>query len=240
MGSNKLEHNGLTYPIRIHKEWRESVRYSLGNKYLTIRMPKFIPGFLASYHIQCAKDWAVKKIDKRGVSVQAVNKKNYRDGDLFLMREQEFRIQVKESNRKTFKGLIEGETICIETPAGKSDDLESKAKLISRLMANYFKPYIIERINFYNEKYFRTEINDVKLKNNRSNWGSCSSKKNLNFSTRLLFAPDHVVDYVIVHEMAHLKEMNHSKKFWAIVENVMPDYKEKEKWLKDYNHLCHF
>jgi predicted metal-dependent hydrolase len=69
------------------------------------------------------------------------------------------------------------------------------------------------------------------LKNNQSNWGSCSSKRNINLSSRLLFAPEKVLDYVIVHELSHLKEMNHSKKFWDIVASVMPDYKKMETWL---------
>ena len=70
------------------------------------------------------------------------------------------------------------------------------------------------------------------MKYNHSNWGSCSSKGNINLSTRLLFAPDDVIDYVIIHELAHRIEMNHSPRFWKLVSDAMPDYKEKEKWLK--------
>jgi len=69
---------------------------------------------------------------------------------------------------------------------------------------------------------------------------SCSSKSNINLSTRLLFAPSDVIDYVIVHELTHLIEMNHSQKFWNLVKSVMPNYKQKEKWLKEYGKLCDF
>ena len=62
----------------------------------------------------------------------------------------------------------------------------------------------------------------------------------MNLSTRLLFAPKDVIDYVIIHELAHLYEMNHSKKFWNIVSQVMPNYKEKEKWLSKNGRLCDF
>jgi predicted metal-dependent hydrolase len=65
--------------------------------------------------------------------------------------------------------------------------------------------------------YFQKPIKSVNLKYNLSNWGSCSTKGNINLSTRLLFAPDDVIDYVIIHELAHLLEMNHSPHFWAIV-----------------------
>jgi predicted metal-dependent hydrolase len=68
----------------------------------------------------------------------------------------------------------------------------------------------------------------------KSRWGSCSGQGNLNFNCLLMRAPDDVVDYVIVHELCHRKEMNHSDRFWTLVESVLPDYKEKRKWLKDH------
>jgi len=63
---------------------------------------------------------------------------------------------------------------------------------------------------------------------------------NINLSTRLLFAPPPVIDYVIIHELTHLIEMNHSSKFWNIVKSIMPDYKQKEKWLKKNGKFCDF
>jgi hypothetical protein len=72
----------------------------------------------------------------------------------------------------------------------------------------------------------------VKVNGAKTRWGSCSSKGNLNFSWRLMMADDGVVDYLVVHELAHLKEMNHSSRFWAIVQNVLPDYKERQKQLR--------
>ena len=72
----------------------------------------------------------------------------------------------------------------------------------------------------------------ITIRNQKSRWGSCSSKGNLNFNCLLMLTPERIVDYVIVHELCHRKEMNHSDKFWAEVEKVLPDYKEREKWLK--------
>ena len=67
----------------------------------------------------------------------------------------------------------------------------------------------------------------------RSRWGSCSSKGNLNFNYLLMLAPPEVLDYVVVHELCHQKEMNHSPRFWAEVERVLPDYRTQKQWLKD-------
>ncbi len=66
----------------------------------------------------------------------------------------------------------------------------------------------------------------------KTRFGSCSSKGNISYSYRLMLCPDEAIDYVVVHELAHLKEMNHSKRFYALIENVLPDYKERLKLLK--------
>ena len=73
----------------------------------------------------------------------------------------------------------------------------------------------------------------VKINGAKTRWASCSSKKSLNFSWRLMMADEDVMDYVVVHELAHLTEMNHSAKFWAIVEAAMPDYRLRQKKLKE-------
>ena len=94
-------------------------------------------------------------------------------------------------------------------------------------------------------RIFRQKLNDfagqmnvhfnmVRIKNVKTIWGSCSSKKNLNFNFRLFFLPEALIDYVFVHELAHLKHMNHSKAFWSEVEKQIPDYKKRREELKRY------
>ena len=76
----------------------------------------------------------------------------------------------------------------------------------------------------------------VKISAAKTRWGSCSGKKSINFSWRLIMADEDVIDYVVIHELAHIAEMNHSDKFWAIVENILPDYKQRQKRLKEMQH----
>lgn len=73
----------------------------------------------------------------------------------------------------------------------------------------------------------------ITIRNQKTRWGSCSSKGNLNFNCLLMMAPSEVLDYVIVHELCHRKEMNHSKAFWSEVEKVLPNYRDAVKWLKE-------
>jgi len=97
---------------------------------------------------------------------------------------------------------------------------------------------ISERVEWYAQKrgfiYNKINITDA----NKS-WASCSAKGNLNFSWRLIMAPLPVIDYVVVHELVHLKEKNHAKTFWNKVKMLMPDYEKYEEWLKRNGYLFH-
>ena len=83
-------------------------------------------------------------------------------------------------------------------------------------------------------KKMNVHFNMVRIKNVKTIWGSCSSKKNLNFNFKLFFLPESLIDYVCVHELAHLKQMNHSKEFWLEVEKQISDYRLRREELKRY------
>ena len=76
-------------------------------------------------------------------------------------------------------------------------------------------------------------VGRITIRNQKTRWGSCSSKGNLNFNCLLMLCPDEIRDYVVVHELCHRKELNHSPRFWNEVARVMPDYAVRRKWLKD-------
>ncbi len=85
----------------------------------------------------------------------------------------------------------------------------------------------------YFSKMLNVTYGRITIRNQKSKWGSCSSQGNLNFNCLLMLCPPEVMDYVVVHELCHRKEMNHSPRFWAEVERIDPDYKAHRQWLKD-------
>src|SRR3989338_2415384 len=90
-----------------------------------------------------------------------------------------------------------------------------------------------ERVRFYNEAY-GFSFNKISIKNQKTRWGSCSRKQNLNLNYKIVFLPQKHQDYIIVHEMCHLKEFNHSRKFWALVEKALPNYLDIKKELRNH------
>lgn len=95
---------------------------------------------------------------------------------------------------------------------------------------------ISERVEYYAKKT-GFKYNKINITNAQKRWASCSFNNNLNFSWRLIMAPLSIIDYVVVHELCHTVEKKHSKKFWDKIKVILPDYKKRDDWLKEYGHL---
>ncbi len=91
---------------------------------------------------------------------------------------------------------------------------------------------IFTRKTSYYAQILGVSYGRISIREQKTRWGSCSSEGNLNYNWRLIFAPEDVLDYVVVHELAHRKEMNHSKAFYAVVASALPDYKKPQDWLR--------
>lgn len=114
--------------------------------------------------------------------------------------------------------------------------LENQNKELKKLFIEWLIWYgtiiVNERINIYSKK-LNVSCKNFKVKEQKSTWGTCSSLGNIYINYKILLAPINIVDYVIVHELCHLREMNHSNKFWDLVQSIIPDYIIKRNWLKE-------
>ncbi len=114
----------------------------------------------------------------------------------------------------------------------------AESKRLETMIKRYKKA---ARTQFENRvAYYHTitggHYTSITVRDQKSRWGSCSSKGTLSFNYRLIFAPPRVLDYVVVHELCHLTHMNHSKDFWNMVGEVMPDYKLYKNYLREHGH----
>ncbi len=87
---------------------------------------------------------------------------------------------------------------------------------------------IIKKIN----KTYDFKYNKINIKNHKTKWGSCSTRRNLNFNSKIVFLPRRLAEYIVVHELCHLGELSHSKRYWSLVEKILPDYKNLLNELK--------
>ncbi|MCK2168633.1 M48 family metallopeptidase [Thalassospira xiamenensis] len=115
---------------------------------------------------------------------------------------------------------------------------EHTNRRVSDWLKKQAKLEISPRAHAYAERIGK-KVNRISLKDTRTRWGSCSSNGNLSFSWRLVLAPEDVLDYVVAHEVAHLQELNHSARFWAVVENLYGPSKKQQHWLKKNGSALH-
>lgn len=186
-----------------------------------VSLPSYTPYILAKNFINKNIDWIEKKL-----SLSESKKRGY----YYLGKNIRF-IKKGSAYNKSFNYIFDNIELTIETSCSLYTDEEIFTEWL-RLMANEYIPNKTAEIA---DKY-GFEYNSLKIKNLTSRWGSCSSKKNLSFNLKLMQFNHDIIDYVIVHELCHLREMNHSKNFWSLVESIIPNYRIHRSNLNRFNH----
>lgn len=191
---------------------------------LTVRAPRRatlndIYGF-----IQEKTDWILRSREKLK-AIKPIPKKAYVDGERFLFLGQEYELRLVPPQRPALK--FDGR-FTLSTSAQERGELAfTKWYKIQALTL------FTERVNHYANLHGLIP-KEVKVNSAKTRWGSCTSAGTLNFTWRLVMAPLEVIDYVVLHELAHLKVKNHSPRFWKLVESLCPDFKHHRKWLRDH------
>lgn len=188
-------------------------------------------------------EWSIKKADGRGeirISVIRSARKSLglevRDANTVLAR---IPTRVSDRELKTFvenhrSWILEKTEVMAEREEKRKSTPAPPPELLSKTDRMKIQLKIGKRVRHYCEAMGVT-VGYVTVKNQKTRWGSCSAKGNVNFNYQLAFLPDELLDYVVIHELAHRRHMNHSRAFWAEVEKYCPDYLERREQLKEYS-----
>ncbi|MEW5895013.1 MAG: SprT family zinc-dependent metalloprotease [Candidatus Omnitrophota bacterium] len=179
--------------------------------------------------------WILKRIQEVGQANQFVRSRDYNTGNEFLFLGKNYPLYVEEGRARSAVSFDENGWI-ITVPAGISKE-EQSVKVKEQLVRWYRRQaeeVMASRV-FHYVRMMGLEPMTIAVRTQKSIWGCCSyHDKKISFNWLLALAPLHVIDYVIVHELAHLSHPNHSKKFWQKVEIYLPDYKERQEWLNTH------
>lgn len=194
---------------------------------ITVVTPRFVPKWSVDLFVRSHHDWITKQLAKLPVrkAADAVP-------ETLQLFGKEYFFKIHYSSKQKTGIHISGDAAWIN-PINPDHTLWNKnlETQLNRFLKNTAITYISTRTDQLGKKMDIT-YNMVRYKQQVSRWGSCSSDGNLNFNWRLVHAPPAVIDYVIVHELAHRVHMNHSARFWALVSEFDPEYKQHRGWLK--------
>src|SRR6266542_3441701 len=191
----------------------------------TVRAPMRAPHVAIETFIQQKENWITRAREKmKSTHGEPTLGKQYADGEKFPFLGSSFDLKLVGFQKPSLR---------FESGFTLSRAAQTKGE---QVFTRWYKArafeIISERVEQYSHQY-NFVPGHVKISSAKTRWGSCSPNGNLNFTWRLVMAPMDVIDYVVVHELAHLRVKNHSSKFWKAVESIYPEYKKQRKWLRE-------
>jgi predicted metal-dependent hydrolase len=208
-------------PNKIIRSKRKTLSLTINeNAELIIRAPKRLSIEKIQDFINEKENWINRK--KRLIENQIKDVTSNHNKLLYLGNLFPINVEQNASKELFFTG---------EEFIANSIEPDSLSLSIKKWYKNKFKEIALPRVAYFANKH-NLMVNQVRIKNQKTMWGSCSSKNNINLNYLLLMAPMGVIDYVIVHELVHTIHRNHSTDFWDSVESIMPEFQEHKRWLQ--------
>ena len=217
--------------IKIRKnKLARSVKLSVGvDGSLRVSIPYYSPEFAVRRLVNGNRDEIRKMLATHNA------KNSYQDGDLIGKTHTLF---LRKFSGEEIKISNEGNQILVQIPqelAFENQLVQSEIrKTVSKILRKQAKAYLPRRIDFLAEKY-GFSFEKLRFSHTGTRWGSCSSSGTISLNIALMNLPHHLIDYVIIHELCHTRQMNHSSKFWQEVEKYCPDYKKYVQEIKQFS-----
>ncbi|MCO5387430.1 SprT family zinc-dependent metalloprotease [Desulfosporosinus sp.] len=219
-------------------EERRSTRYrritlSILEDRVRISAPKNVSAKQLKDLVNAKQEWILKHwlVKQDAMKCPA----RYIDGEQFLYRGNTIELKIIRYPRKLIRVFLEGQSLVVNLPMDLLEqDCASNIMAVLKLWYKAQARKILQDKLDIQAKRMQVSFQTFRLKEQKTRWGSCSSKGNLNLNWRIIMAPDPAMDYIIIHELAHLTHLNHSNQFWQRVAEFMPEYADWRKWFKDH------
>ena len=221
----------LSYHLIRSKKRRKTISLHIKEDgKIVIYTPYHTPQWEIEKFIKDKQSWIVEKISEKEKRVKEAER-TFHPGEKFLYLGEWYPLEMQESRGKEPPlKLVFGKFIL------NHDHIEEARDLFSHWYKREAKEKITERVEYYSKR-FQLFPEGIKITSARSRWGSCSRDNRLSFSWIVIMASLAVIDYILIHELAHIREKNHSKKFWTYLESILPDYRKHRRWLRENGHL---
>ena len=229
-------------PITVNYNSKKNIRFRFSSRGGAISMPPFLRQSEKNSFIKKGIEWTKEYLKKNSHWEQTFQGDKYEHGKVINTTYRSYPI-IRTDFAGKIKGRLKNNSLYLSIPNDPIYQFESLHTIrtcIHKLISKDQLPILEKQVDEVNDQTLQVSINKINLKYNQSNWGSCSTNRNLSFSSRLLFSPEWVIKSVIKHELAHFKEMNHSTAFWNIVKSIDETHAESTKWLKDFSWKCDF
>ena len=227
----KVKYQNKTIAYTINKAKIKNIYITIENGEVVIKAPWYTTRNQIQEVVESKRDWIMKKLEEYNVSPRKA--KEYEDGEKFQILGESYYLNIyyKDINNAILN--VENENIEIILPLSyaEEDNTEQIKKMIDK-MYYMIAEKEVESAMEKTRKMVGLAPEEYKIKKIKYAWGTCSSRKVITINQNLMMYSRKAIEYVVLHEICHLKYMNHSKKFWEMVESYMPDYKEAEKELK--------
>lgn len=215
----------------IKSKRRKTMALKVDAKGVSVHIPPSLPLSTAKQFISQKTSWIQKKLAQQ--SQQICPAKQFIDHEVFLLLGENYILRLYKSDEKP---RVEKSESAINF-YGRLNKLSKSA--IRAAIIDWYKQqasnYLIARTQWFSD-VTGLYPSAITIKSYKARWGSCSIQGEINFNWQLIQAPPEVIDYVIIHELCHISQHNHSKDFWNLVIHFMPKYKQHRQWLKDHGH----
>jgi hypothetical protein len=206
---------------------RKTVALHIRDGSVEVRAPLNMPKRNIDQFVMSKEKWIADKLAKSNERAEKRSSFALAYGSHVTYRGKQYHITERPGNRVGFD-----ESGFYMPPGLAHEQIKHACEQVYRVLA---KRDLTEKTLAY-AKEMSVSPSAVKINGAKARWGSCSAKKSLNFSWMLIMADDDLIDYVVVHELAHITELNHSERFWALVRGVLPDYSKRKHRLKELQH----